>query len=105
MYCNSISQSYHSENTVIKFLNTTPELHAIVRLDLTPKWMLNNPDTPFLPQVRALAQNLVLKIGGKIVARHFVRKPERVNLASSSWCTRQGSNLRPFDSKSNALSN
>lgn len=71
MYCNSIGQSYHPKNAITKLVNTTPELYAIVRLDLNLDRMLNNRDTPFLLQVRALAQNFIFKIGGEVVARHL----------------------------------
>src|SRR6267143_2879517 len=103
MYCNAIAQSYHPKNPIIKLWDTAPEPYAIVRLSLSPYRMLNNPDTPFLSKVRTLAQNFILKIGSEVIARHL--SETRNGNMLRIWCTRQGSNLRPSDPKSDALSN
>jgi hypothetical protein len=78
MYCNSVAQSYNSENTIIKLTNPPPEPHPIVSLDLNADGMLYDPNAPFLLQVRALAQYFVLKIICEVVARHLVREQETV---------------------------
>jgi hypothetical protein len=102
MYCNSVAESYHPENVILKIFDTTPEPYTIVRLNLHAYQMLYDPNAPLLLQIWSLTQDFILKIAGEVVA-HLSRK-ERRN-ARKVWCTRQDSNLRPPDPKSGALSN
>ena len=48
MYCNPITQSYHPENTIVKLFDATPEPYPVVRLNLYPQGMLNDPNAPLL---------------------------------------------------------
>jgi hypothetical protein len=73
MYCNPVAQSYHPENAIFKIFDTAPEPYAVVSLNLNAYGMLNDPNTPFPPDIRALAQNFILKIGGEVVGRHLSR--------------------------------
>ena len=70
MYRFFIFQRYHAENTSFKFINRTPEAETIVFLRLCFQWVLNDPNTPFFPEIRAFSQNLVLKIVRKPIVIH-----------------------------------
>lgn len=102
MYCNAITQSYHPENPVAILRNTPPEPYPVVGLNLNAQRMLNDPNAPLLLEIRPLAQNFIVKIAGEVVDRH---RTELDGNLLRAWCTRQGSNLRPSDPKSDALSN
>ncbi len=102
MYCNAIAQSHHPENEASR-VRTAPEPDAIVSLKLDAYRMLNDPNAPLPLDIRTLAQDFILKLGSKSVARH--RYSVALDDLLERWCTRQGSNLRPSDPKSDALSN
>lgn len=68
--CNSIRQSYNSENTVAKFLNFSPEANSGVALNFDADWILNNFSAPFFLDIRTLTQNFILKISSVLVIRH-----------------------------------
>ena len=71
MYCNPVAESYHPENVIFKIFDTAPEPYATIMLDLDAEGMFNDPNAPFLLQIRALAHYFILKIRGEVVARHL----------------------------------
>ncbi len=70
---NSIFERDHSENAVFNFGNTGPKPDPVVFLCFGPDRIFYDSDTPLFPQIRPLAQNLVLEIGGEAVFRHSER--------------------------------
>ena len=53
-----------------KLFNHPPKAEAIELLRFSPDWILQNPDTPFFPEVWPFAQDFIFKVGGEPVIRH-----------------------------------
>lgn len=70
MYRFFIRKRYHAQNVSFKFINRTPETETIVFLRLCFKRVLNDPNTPILPEIRAFTQNLIFEIIRKSVFIH-----------------------------------
>lgn len=70
MYCNSVSESYNSENAIIKFFHSSPEAHSGITLNFDAERIFDNLNAPFFLQIRALTQNLMLEISSVFVLRH-----------------------------------
>ena len=54
MYCNPISQSYNSENAIMKLFHLTPESHSVIALNLNADKILYYLNAPLLLQIWAL---------------------------------------------------
>ena len=72
MYRSTIRQSYNPECEIVELLDSTPKPNPIVVLNLDPDGVFDDPNAPFLLQVRTFTQNLVLKTGRELVVRHLV---------------------------------
>jgi hypothetical protein len=73
MYCNPVSQSYNSQNTIIKLPNLTPEPYSITGLNLKANRILHDRDAPLLPKIWPLTQYLRFEIIRETVGWHLVR--------------------------------
>jgi len=55
MYCNLVSQSYNSQNAILKLTNLTPKPHSTIRLNFRADRILDDGDTPFSSKIWPLA--------------------------------------------------
>jgi len=60
------------KHTATKFVDASPETKAVTLLRLAVQGILDDPNAPFLLDVRSLAQNLVLEILSKPVPFYYI---------------------------------
>jgi len=66
-----VLQGDDPKHTPTKFVDTSPETKSVTLLRLAVQRILNDPNAPFLLDVRSLAQDLVLEIVSKFVLCHY----------------------------------
>lgn len=87
-----VVQRHDSQHPPVEFFDNPPESVPIVFLGLHFYRILNDPDTPFLPQIRTLPQNFLFEVRREFEAIHALS-----SLAAFMGTRKAGSSPRPAE--------